>query len=166
MWWIRLYSSVIHLISYYLRMRLLQWSDSAETTNGCGCTRLWRLLGHAFSQAKGNGPRWAVFLSKSCEFTPFCNNLFFAIAYDIVSLKEKEIIHVFNGAGYGYPQPCVPVVPVAAGYGGGCCGGGFGGCCCAFILILFILIIICGCGCCGGSFGGCCGGFGGCCGGY
>lgn len=65
----------------------------------------------------------------------------------------------YNGVGYGYAQPCVPIVPVA-GYGGNCGGNcGFGGCCCAFIIVLFILIILCGCGC--GNFGGGCG-FGNC----
>lgn len=61
----------------------------------------------------------------------------------------------YNGVGYGYPQQCVPVMPVAVGYGGGGYGGGgygggCGGCLCAFIIVLFILIILCGCGgCCG-----------------
>lgn len=54
--------------------------------NGCGCDCGCQ----AILQLNGNGPRWAVFLSKSYEFTPFYNNLFFTTAYDIVSLKEKR----------------------------------------------------------------------------
>lgn len=67
--------------------------------------------------------------------------------YRPLKKEEEKIMY------YGYNQPCVPVMPIAAGGYGGGCGSGFGGCLCAVVLIFFIIIIICGCGC--GI--GCCG---------